>query len=353
MILSAGDNTGVNFCRSLRMAGSYEILSTDTKPYRLMFAVGDKRALLPDPTISEEAYLAALQAAVSSFAPRLLYAADTNSEQALLFKHRSLFEEILFLPSHEATVVYEDKWQTYNRAKLAGLPVPETILVRNRNDVDRAIGQWGKIWLRSIHGSGGRNAIVTDDRELAWAWINRSNGWGRFTAAEVLTSRMATWIGLWWNGKLIVGQGRERLHWEYGSLSPTGVTGITGAQKTINDSVLARVAIKLIRSMGFRPHGIVSVDFTYDQSNQPRMTEIQGSRFYSSIFFLAKAGLNFPDLYCRLAIDGSLPIFETRIDPLPPDLLWLKSVDSAPKLTTIGKLSKKRVQWDRYSLGVE
>jgi carbamoyl-phosphate synthase large subunit len=179
---------------------------------------------------------------------------------------------------------------------------------------------------------------------LAKGWIDRYSGWGSFTAAEVLTKETATWIGLWLEGELAVCQGRRRLHWEYGSLSPSGVTGITGAQSTTSDSKIHQVALAAVASLPVVPHGIVSVDMTYDAGGVPNPTEIQASRFYTSIQFLAEAGLNLPEMYVEMALSGVIPPLERRAHPLPDDLLWLKSIDSQPilmDLVTLGQLANE------------
>ena len=186
--------------------------------------------------------------------------------------------------------------------------------------------------------------MPTSDPRLAAAWISRHNGWGTFTASELLTKKMATWIGLWYEGQLIASQGRERLHWEYASLSPSGVTGITGAQVTTNAPAICEVARKAIDALPFSPHGIVSVDLTYDRQRNPNPTEIQASRFYTSILFLATAGLNLPDLYIQLALTGNASALPS-VNPLPDGLLWLKSVDCQPQLTTVKEFERQVASW--------
>ncbi|MEZ4313111.1 MAG: hypothetical protein R3F14_34250 [Polyangiaceae bacterium] len=341
LILSAGDPAGMNFCRSLKLVGrKYHIIGTDTNVFRLGLATADEHYLLPDP--DTDAYVPALLRLIEGTRPDFVYASDTNLELALLSQHREDIRVAHLLPPKEAVAVYEDKWLSYCCFKAAGLTVPETILVNSPADLREALRKLGRVWLRATRGSGGRASIATDDLELATAWTRRHQGWGSFTAAEVLTKRMATWIGVWWNGDLVVGQGRERLHWEYSQLSPSGVTGITGAQCTTSDKVITETALAAIRSAGHPAHGIVSVDMTFDAHGRPNPTEIQASRFYTSIQFLAEAGLNLPDIYVELGIRRQVPPLSVRINPLPDGLVWLKAVDCVPVMTTMQALEQTR-----------
>lgn len=344
LVLSAGDCTGINFTKSLSLLGNkYYIIATDTNVYRLQHVYGDEKYLLPENVSEESEYVEALVKIIKRSKPDFIYAADTNFELYMLSKYRGVISEYckFFLPSPESSNIYENKWLTYQCLKTAGIVVPETLMINSEEDIHNAIDKFGKIWLRAIEGSGGFGSIPTSDPQLGIAWVKKYNGWGKFTAAEVLTSRTATWIGIWWKGELIVCQSRKRLYWEYGNLSPSGVTGITGAQTTCNDIELHDIALRSIESVKHDPHGIVSVDFTYDSNGVANPTEIQASRFYSSIYFLSKAGLNLPDRYVELGYSGN--IGESGIiSPLPNDLLWLKAVDCAPILTTVKDLAEIR-----------
>lgn len=344
LVLSAGDPAGINFCKSLRLEKkAFRILAADTDQYRLHLAVADERYLLPNAASLD--YLDALCTLVSRLAPDLVYAADTNRELEIVSENRGAFCAPVFLPPVDAVRVYEDKWECTRRCSAAGITVPQTILVRNPADLDEAFVRFQSVWLRATHGSGGRGSLPTDDPVLARAWIERHRGWGAFTAAECLTRRMATWIGLWRDGDLVVGQGRRRLHWEYAHLSPSGVSGITAAQSTTSDPEIEAIARTAIAAAGFVPHGIVSVDLTYDHAGVPNPTEIQASRFYTSIYFLARAGLNLPAIYVRLGVGLPVDGYPTGSSPLPDELVWLKTLDAQPILTDLATIRRNAALW--------
>ena len=150
---------------------------------------------------------------------------------------------------------------------------------------------------------------------------------------DKLGTKNITWTALWYDGVLQMSQLRERLLWKYRHLAPSGVTGITGIQRTIWDLELHDQALAIIESVVKSPHGVVSVDFTYDRYGRPCPTEIQTSRFFTSIDFLANLNVNFPDLYCRLAL-GELPTKNPKVNPIREMHYWIRAVDRLPIIMT-------------------
>ncbi|MEM5583395.1 hypothetical protein WNZ15_13095 [Roseibium sp. AS2] len=344
LVLSAGDPAGINFCKSLALQPDrFQIQGADTDIYRLHLACADSRHLLPPP--GDENYLAALNRLIEEVEPDLLYAADTNAELIFVSENRDRINARVFMPPPAAVTSYENKFETYLACREAGITVPETIMLREPADVDRAIADFGEIWIRATHGSGGSGSLPTSDPVLACAWVERNSGWNRFSASQRLGRKMATWIGLWDAGRLVTCQARKRLHWEYAHLSPSGVSGITAAQATTDDPKIHEVALATIEAAAHVPNGVVAVDLTYDNDDVPNPTEIQASRFYTSIYFLARAGLNFPAQFVKLALGDPLDTDLTGTHPLENDLVWLKTVDAEPILTTAEEVSGNLTRW--------
>ena len=79
---------------------------------------------------------------------------------------------------------------------------------------------------------------------------------------------------------------------------------------------------------------------TYDNAGHPCVTEINIGRFFTTHYFFTHAGLNMPDIYCRLAIRGEMPALQKKINPLPDGLVWIRGMDVAPVMTTAAELEK-------------
>ncbi len=251
----------------------------------------------------------------------------------------------VFMPEHEVIAVCVDKWKSWNAFKNAGIVVPENLFINDKEDLKKAFRELsdseGKIWLRANDmGGGGIGSLSTSDYDMGKAWIDRYEGWGNFIAAQMLTGKTITWLSIWWNGKLVVAQTRKRTGWIHGNRSASGVTGVTKVGITCSDDMVTDIALKTVKAVSDKPHGIFGVDLTYDVNGIPNPTEINISRFFTTVFFFTKAGLNMPVIFKDLALYNEMPKLEKKINPLPNDLLWLRSMDREPMLSTPEELNK-------------
>ena len=60
------------------------------------------------------------------------------------------------------------------------------------------------------------------------------------------------------------------------------------------------------------------------------LTEINIGRFFTTIYFFTKAGLNMPAIYRDLALEGRHPKLERKRNPLPTGLAWVRGMDVEP-----------------------
>ncbi|MGH8261618.1 MAG: hypothetical protein ACREUG_18220 [Steroidobacteraceae bacterium] len=335
LLLNPGDGTGLNFTRSLAETGSWRTvgLSSDADDYH--GAETDIRHLVtwdsPDELID------IVNGLIAEHRIDLVYAADTGPELLALSMARDRVSAPMLLPDLADHLRMEDKWSTLVALREAGVEVPDTVRVDKLADLEALFKRHRRIWLRRRHGSAGAGSTATESEAFARAWIDEHNGWGDFTAAECLTSRTATFSGLWHNGELIASQLRERMGWKHPYLSTSGVTGITGAQRTVWDESLHQLAVKCVRATAERPHGAIGVDFTWHQDGRPLPTEVQPARFYSSIYFLSRCGLNLPNLFCTVALRGRQAAGRALINPIRDTHYWVKGVDKLPQLLTEGE----------------
>lgn len=244
-----------------------------------------------------------------------------------------------FMPSHEVIDTCVHKFKTWKKFNSAGITVPKNILINTPADLQMAFDTLGnaegKIWLRSASiGGGGTGALPTASYEFGRHWIEHFQGWGNFVAAQLLTPRTVTWQSIWYEGELIVAQGRERKGWTHGNRAISGVTGVTKVGVTVSDAALDEVAKASIYAVDTKPHGIYGVDFAYDAQGVPNPTEINISRFFTTILFFSKAGLNMPEIFVNLGLFGKKPVLERRSGLLPDGLIWMRGMDCLPRLAT-------------------
>jgi hypothetical protein len=251
-----------------------------------------------------------------------------------------------FMPEHDVIDTCVHKFKTYQKLERAGIKVPRNIMLHNAQDLVSAFKELGdkdgKIWLRaSSIGAGGKGALPTNDFEFAKHWITHFNGWGDFCAAQMLSQNTVTWLSIWFEGELIVAQTRIRKGWVHGNRTLSGVTGVTKVGQTYSDASVDDIAIKTIKAISEKPHGIFGVDMTYDQSGVPNPTEINISRFFTTVLFFTKAGLNMPEIFKNIILYNEFPILEKKINPLPDGLLWLRGMDTEPRLIDPGTIEKE------------
>lgn len=323
-----------------------EIIGMGSEPTDLVLSAAKRKYQVPYADTAE--YKKAFVAILKKEKPDLVH-----FQNDLEIFHASLFRDDIhalgtktFMPSHEVIDTCVHKYKTYLKLKDSGVTVPENVLINNEQDLRLAFDKLGdsngKIWLRtSSISAGGKGALPTNDFIFAKGWIERFKGWGDFVAAQMLTPDTVTWLSIWHEGKLIVAQTRIRKGWTHGNRTLSGVTGVTKVGQTFSDAEVDRIALATVRAVSDKPHGIFGVDMTYDLNGVPNPTEINISRFFTTVLFFTKAGLNMPEIFKDIVLEKKFPELERIINPLPDGLIWLRGMDVLPRLMTADEMNSE------------
>jgi carbamoyl-phosphate synthase large subunit len=239
--------------------------------------------------------------------------AQPDEEVAKLSRLRSKIRQYgcaVFLPRADVIDICQDKWLTYLSLEKCGVPVPRTTL-----DGLDFIGE--NVHARPRKGAGGKGS---------WQgpWLYSHTG-DDYTIAELLPGPTVTWQGIYANGQLIVSQQRKRLAWTHDT------RGSCLVGETYSDAIHNKIALDAVFAVDLHPHGIYGVDMTLDAEGNPRVTEINIGRFFTTIEFFAQAGVNFPDIAVRLARGEKVEPIGSN--PLPNGLRWTRAIDALPVLT--------------------
>jgi hypothetical protein len=347
LIAGAGGAPSEGVINSILGAKRQEtVIGMGSEPTDLVLSAAHKKFFVP--YANQTDYKTSLLKILNTEKPDLVH-----FQNDLEIFHASLIrEEILatgtklFMPDHKVIDTCVHKYKSYKAFKAAGVPVPENMMIENEDDLRNAFAklgdETGKIWLRTASiGGGGKGAIPTADFSMAKAWIEHYKGWGDFVAAEMLTPDTVTWLSIWHEGELVVAQSRQRRGWTHGSRSISGVTGVTKVGVTSDSEEVTRIAIDAVRAVSTKPHGIFGVDMAYDKAGVPNPTEINISRFFTTVLFFTAAGLNMPEIFKDIALYGEFPNLNKKINPLPNGLLWLRGMDVAPRLMTEPAISQE------------
>lgn len=338
LIGGAGGPASEGVIRSIvGSSGENTVVGMGSNISDLVLSRASKRYLVP--IAEHETYSAKLKRLIEIERPCFIHV-QNDREVLQISRMREELEYLgvkTFLPSRTTVEICVDKWKTYEVFRDSNIRVPKNLMLNSKKDLRSAFktlgDKNGMIWLRSNSISGGgKGALPTNNRDFAASWIDYQEGWGNFIAAELLSRETVTWMSLWHKGNLVVAQTRKRVGWIHGNRTLSGVTGVTKVGATINDPLVDEVAQKAIRAVDTEPNGLFGVDMTYDIDGFPNPTEINIGRFFTTIYFFTKAGLNMPEIYLQLGLTGVSDYLGRVINPLPIGLNWFRGVDSEPLL---------------------
>ena len=227
------------------------------------------------------------------------------------------FDCKVFLPRRDVVDTCLDKWLTYEKLFRVNVPVPQSSLPNKMWELKS-----DRLHTRPRVGGGGRGSFQGGARAVQ-AFLE-DGGRHDYMVAEFLPGPTVTYQGLFDTGKLVASQMRRRLAWTNDD------RGSARISETLTSPETQRVAERAIAAIDILPHGVYGVDMTLDYHRKPRVTEINIGRFFTTIDFFAKAGLNFPDLYCRVALGEEYE--RPGPNPLAAGLQWHRQIDRGPVL---------------------
>ena len=334
LVTGAGGSPAVNFTRSIRKAPEeFYIVGTDASKYYLHRAEVDKKYLVP--TVSDPQYLDVINKIIEEESIEFLHA-QNDAEVNFLSENREKINAKTLFPDKETVKVCQDKFLSFEKWEEAGIKVPKTYILKTKEDVEKALKTLGgEMWIRATSGAGGRGSLPVSDIETAVNWLDFQEGWdGTFTASELLRPDTVTWMSIWHEGELVLAQGRKRLFWELGKISPSGVTGATGGGETVTDPELDEIARRTVLAIDSKPEGLFGVDMAYDKNGVPNPTEINIGRFFTTHQFFTELGVNMPYVFTKLAYGVEPPEFEKRINPAKDNMIWIRGIDFEPVLVS-------------------
>lgn len=350
VITGAGSAQSNGVINSLLLANDDEqIIGLGSDPTELIMCKAHKKYLMPHARNNN--YKEALLKVLNEEKPDMIhFQHDLELSVALLFQDEIEATGVkMLVPDYETIDTCVHKYKSWLKFKDAGIKVPENMVINNEGDLKKSFKALGNkdgvIWLRSMSiGGGGKGALPTNDYQEAYEWIDNSDGWGDFIAAELLEDETVTWLSIWHEGELIVAQGRKRNGWAHSALSVSGVTGVTKVGETYHDDKVDEVGAQAVKAVTKVPHGIYGVDMAYDKDGIPNPTEINISRFFTTVEFFSQAGLNMPKILKDLILYNKKPNLKRKLNPLEDGLLWLRIMDCAPMLTTKEKIDKELIK---------
>jgi predicted ATP-grasp superfamily ATP-dependent carboligase len=265
---------------------------------------------VPSPAQSPDAFLHAIQREVEGGKHRVLIPTD-DIVLSLSSQARSRFEGLTVLPFPEAEIVQlaHDKGALMSLAEEQGVPVPRTVVVRGPADLGRAIqhvgfpavvkarvsrlavgGQW-----RS--GAGTHYVHTREELEAACRAVGETVPFP--LVQEYIPGDGRGVFALMNRGRLRAAFAHRRLR----EKPPSGGVSVLSESVALDPEALEH-AEQILEALKW--HGVAMVEFKRDaRDGVSKLLEING-RFWGSLQLSVDAGVDFPYLLYRLAVEGDV-----------------------------------------------
>lgn len=326
LITFVGGTGGIGIARALKAAPEpVEIIGVDAEKFSLRRAVADEKFMVP--RADEPDYLAVLRDVVQRTEPDLVW--PTHDAEVAAVASDTELAARSFLPPHDVIALCQDKSQASATYSAAGVRIPDSMLIKDESDLRAAFAEFGdEIWVRMNRGAGGKGSTPVSDFNTATKWIDLHNGWGNFTAAPYIRGDRLNCEMVWHEGDLIAAQGNHYVMPELGSLTRSGITGVSRANRWCSDERLLEISEQAVRAVMPEPNGVFSVDTLRDSQGNFYVTEINVGRFSNGGFTHSLMhGVNISYEVLKLALGEETPTKFPLINPLPGNYLMLRGID--------------------------
>ncbi|RLE56086.1 MAG: hypothetical protein DRJ40_06680 [Thermoprotei archaeon] len=338
LVTGAGGVGGVNFVRALRASPEkFFVVGTDYNEYYLLFPEVDVR--VKSPRHDDPKFITLIKSLVSEYCIEFIHPQPEVEVEVLSQYVHELGARTLIPPS-DTVKVCRDKYLTYLKLKKCGIPVPETYLVTNLDEVDRVVKDLGgRVWVRARKGAGGRLSLPCTSSTEVKLWIEL---WSRrgipiedFIVQEYLPGRDLAWDSLWYNGELIMSFVRERIHYIFPHISPSRVTGTPTVSKIVRYDKVNEICVRAVKALCDKPQGFFCIDLKEDSEGNPRITEVN-IKAHTTVglwSFVASRVLKLPPYYnmvytyVKLGLGDEVPLSEIPKFDIYPEITLLRHID--------------------------
>jgi predicted ATP-grasp superfamily ATP-dependent carboligase len=271
------------------------------------------RAVYPDPASGVEPFREGLARILERLRPALLMPMTERTLLALDADREAIESRVRLapLPPRETLEVAFDKRATVDLATSLGIPVPRTFVPSSLRDLETLRGALTYPVVIKPHRS---ERVTPDGRVEAGGPVEYcyrpEDLDGTFLAVHARSPRplVQEFIpGEGYGVSALCRHGTVKAlfaHRRLRMLRPTG-SGSTLRESIAPPPAMAAAARALLERL--RWHGVAMVEFKLDRRDGvPKLMEING-RFWNSLPLAVAAGVDFPHLLHRLAVDGDCP----------------------------------------------
>lgn len=218
------------------------------------------------------------------------------------------------LPSHEAIVAAFDKATILRLAEELAIPIPRTIQVESAAELEAAAAHLGlPLAMKSCTSELTKEDAIVSAPSTRYVFHKEDL---QHQYEQVRSARCSTLLQEFVPGEgygifALFNEGKPRAWFAHRRLRDVIATGSGSAfrESIPLDPRMKESAQRLLTAL--RWHGVAMVEFKLDsRSRTPKLMEVNG-RFWNSLPLAIAAGVDFPFLLYRLALDGDVDPLES------------------------------------------
>lgn len=244
--------------------------------------------------------------AIKKFSPDVYI--PTGEEILVVSKNISRFTELgikVPIASYDTLIKLDDKSSATEIARQIDIPVPITIVPSSMIEIESFIAEHGHpvIFKKNVSSSAKGVYYLREAfrKQSVVEFLKKHQlRFGEFQLQKVV-------IGTGYGVSLLMNNGELRALFTHKRLRERIVTGGPSTLRmSTGNSMLEDHAVKLLSSVKF--HGVAMVEFKYNEETGESWFLEVNPRFWGSVGLAVQAGVNFPYLLYKMAVDGDIPI---------------------------------------------
>lgn len=290
--------------RSLGRRGIDVIIGEDTGfALSLYSKYCRRRFVYPAPGANPDGFLQCLLDAVQKFKPDVLFPMD-DATQEVVSQHLEVFRCLTRVPIPERNklAAIGDKACLAVAAEKKGIPRPQTIVPNNINELSHILsGIDFPVVIKPRKSSGARGIrYVREQKDFYQTYLEVHRHYPLPLVQELIPPGARYDVCLLYNrhsvARAIFVQ-KELRHYPL-------LNGPSTVQESVHRPDLVEMALALMEDAGW--YGLAEVEFMEDpRDGVPKLMEVN-PRFWASVQAAILAGIDFPFLLYRLAVEGDI-----------------------------------------------
>ena len=255
----------------------------------------------PDPGLFPDKYTAFLMDKIKKSSCEVLFPMDDDS-MALVIDNIDKFSKVchLALPPKDSFLAALNKDRTVAIAQKAGAVCPETVFI---DDIDTLLEKIAPlkfpVVIKPVVSSGSRGIrVVKDEAAFLETYMDIHSRFPFPMVQEYIAGNEKVDVCLLYNKESQLRAcfiQKELRHF------PVGI-GPSTVQESIHDPELKEIALKIMERLPWV--GVVELEFMIDRINDRIVFMEINPRFWASLEMAVLAGVDFPYLYYKVAMDG-------------------------------------------------